>query len=430
MLPSELVNKPLHSWTLEDLNLIVARQSEESQFLEFKAQLPHGNDAKGWASGQKLHRSEKDGIAKEIVALANAYGGHVIVGIEESNDNPKRAASLAPPIPRLADCVESLRASLGDLIDPPINGLTFQPISKGSGDDAGYVVVKVPQSIHAPHGFGRPPEAFVRRADKSEPMTMRDMQNVFWEARTRRERIDGELASFSKRFQEIEMTDDVITFGVCAVSESPTQFLNIIEYLRSRAAQQPPKLFDTRPLYSAAEPPSLARGWVPTSRGAANQFGKDYKDPPTVGDWVIDEGGTVSLIARAKGQLLSFETSESAKSDYSTSPEHFVGAIKQFLDLLRLLAFGCSPKSSCWIIRCGFKTKASRFFISTPRIFSEYKKIDFEGGVFLHPILFDFSRIENSVNHLDRKIWESFGIEITDDRLFLEEKFREQWVWN
>jgi predicted HTH transcriptional regulator len=41
-----------------------------------------------------IGRVARDDIAKEIVAFANAYGGVIIIGIDETDDHPKRAAQL------------------------------------------------------------------------------------------------------------------------------------------------------------------------------------------------------------------------------------------------------------------------------------------------------------------------------------------------
>ena len=404
MLPSELAAKPLHSWSLEDLNLIVERQSEESRFLELKAQLPLSNDLKGWVTGQKLHRSEKDGIAKEIVALANAYGGHVIVGIEETNDNPKRAASLATPIPRLADCVESLRASLGDLIDPPINALTFQPILKDAGGDSGYLVVKVPQSIHAPHGFGRPPEAFVRRADKSEPMTMRDMQNVFWEARTRRERVDAELDAFAGRFRDAVAPHDGILFGICAVSENSLSVGDLEQMLSFGSKQALGLNFKLGSVRSVAKSPENFSDWVRSPFGHRLSFSYSSYS----GDWSIDETGIVALLTSTVAHPMFPETDDFGLVLLQTSPIFFLDGIKQFLDLLRVINVHARPANDRWILKFFFK-KGFRKIVVRPAEWDDLKVVNLGNGVELRPLNFDFSDPTASISSIEKKVWDCFG---------------------
>ena len=52
------------------------------------------------------------------------------------------------------------------------------PTPGGSGE--GLVIIRVAGSTQAPHGVGRPPEAYVRRGSVKEPLTMRDLHNLFW----------------------------------------------------------------------------------------------------------------------------------------------------------------------------------------------------------------------------------------------------------
>jgi Putative DNA-binding domain len=404
MLPSELANKPIHTWTLDDLNLIVARQSEESQFLEFKEQLPLNDGAKGWTAGQKLHRSEKDGLAKEIVALANAYGGHVIVGICESDDNPKRAASLAALIPRLANFVESLRSSLGDLIDPPINALMFQPILEQPASDTGYLVVKVPQSIHAPHGYGRPPEAHVRRADKSEPMTMRDMQNVFWEARTRRERIDIELSNFALRFRETAAIDDGIVFGICAVSENSLQVGDLEQMLSFSSKQALGLNFRFGTYRSVAKSPENFNNWVRSPFGHRLSFSySDYS-----GDWSIDETGIVTLLTSTAAQPMPLETDGSGVAVLRTSPKFYLDGVKQFIDLLRVVHAHARPANDKWILKLFFKKGFRKIDVKRDE-WDDPTTVNFGSGIELRPLNFDFSDPATSLTSLEGKVWDCFG---------------------
>lgn len=436
MLPSELAAKPFHLWSLEDLNLIVERQSEESQFLEFKARLPLSDDAKGWESGSKLHRSEKEGIAKAVVALANAYGGHFIVGIKDSNDNPKRAASLATPIPRLADYVESLRASLGALIDPPINALAFQPISTNNGDDSGYLVVEVPQSIHAPHGFGEPPKAFVRRADKSEPMTMRDMQNVFWEARTRRERVDAELAAFGRNFDRCKVEGKFFRFGFCAVSENQFGSQDILGYLQARDAERPSNLrdlFETGSAIPYSDGPSNYRRWLPTSRGLsqAYEFRDQFRDLDYRGEWLIDDSGCVSLTGSCEGQPprpgVNYGSDPSSPGLF-IHPANLVASLKQFLDLVRLMSLADQAFCARWIIKGWFKSGHSDFYFPAEHV--SYSKHDFTLGVDFRPITIDVENTTSWPDFLERRIWESLGVKRPEGRTFsLPDALKTGWTW-
>ena len=128
--------------------------------------------------------------------------------------------SLADPLPLVYELADRLRASLGALIDPPIPGLEIGAV--GDGDSgAGYLVIGIPRSSTGPHGFSRPPQVFVRRDDRSEPATMRDILNSFWETRSNRERIEQELARLALRLNE--MSEGDLCFQFAVVSEQPIQ---------------------------------------------------------------------------------------------------------------------------------------------------------------------------------------------------------------
>ena len=130
----------------------------------------------------------RDDIAKEIVAFANAYGGILIVGIEETDDNPRRAKSISlNQIPSVVNCAEQLERSLRAIIEPPLPMLEVRGVV--SKDGRGVLLIRVNGSPAAPHGIGRPTAAYVRRGSSSEPLTMRDLQSIFYERRTRLERV-------------------------------------------------------------------------------------------------------------------------------------------------------------------------------------------------------------------------------------------------
>jgi predicted HTH transcriptional regulator len=95
----------------QDINDLVRTGAEEGIRLEFKRALStRDGEPDRWMRNQSgIGGVARDDIAKEIVAFANAYGGVIIIGIDETDDHPKRAAQLASPqIPRVADCAECM----------------------------------------------------------------------------------------------------------------------------------------------------------------------------------------------------------------------------------------------------------------------------------------------------------------------------------
>ena len=84
---------------------------------------------------------------KEIVALANTAGGHLIIGVDEDNGSPPTATSIAP-LPRCTEMAERLLQA-AQSIGPPIPFLVA--IGIPTADSAGVVVIRVPASRMMPH---------------------------------------------------------------------------------------------------------------------------------------------------------------------------------------------------------------------------------------------------------------------------------------
>src|SRR6266446_7554706 len=90
---------PIEGIAFADIQELVSEGAEEGIRLEFKRTLPaEGGQPDRWFRDQSaIGGYARDNIAKEIVAFANAYGGIVIIGIDETGDNPKRAQSIWSP---------------------------------------------------------------------------------------------------------------------------------------------------------------------------------------------------------------------------------------------------------------------------------------------------------------------------------------------
>jgi hypothetical protein len=63
------------------------------------------------------------------VAFANAYGRVVIIGVDETDDNPKRARAIFQPhIPQISDCAERIEQALPSPLTPPLPMLEVRGI--------------------------------------------------------------------------------------------------------------------------------------------------------------------------------------------------------------------------------------------------------------------------------------------------------------
>lgn len=187
--------QPIHQKALADiawadLETLVSGAVAEGPNLEFKRTLSDANGGDDrWITHQdRIGRDAQKELAREIVAFANAYGGLLLLGIDEAAGG---TAQTITPLPRCADLAERLLRAIGDMVDPPMPGFDVRAIPSPQGNEAGVVALRVSASSAAPHGYGEPPQTYVRRVTSATPMTMRDLQSVFWDARTRRERIEA-----------------------------------------------------------------------------------------------------------------------------------------------------------------------------------------------------------------------------------------------
>jgi len=306
---TEIRTKPLDEITWDDITALAASGTAEDAMLEFKGLLPEKNGKQHPWYGDRDVMTDftRDELAAEVVALANAYGGRLIIGIAETQDRPRRAAGPAP-LPRCGKFAEQFEQALRSLIDPPIGGLLVKAIVDPGTEDTGAVMIAVPASDLAPHGIGRPPLAYVRRGTSCEPMTMRDLQSVFWDARTRRERLDAIRAR--ERAALAAKLGPNLTVGLHA--ENSVSF--------------PAELF-VRFTAITHQPLDLTHGdlgsILPRSRLAASAFGQDWRLPfgggqPSEGwapraqgyqavdegpsDWTVLQDGTISVIGTSSGE--------------------------------------------------------------------------------------------------------------------------------
>jgi Putative DNA-binding domain len=208
MAQDDLFARPIDQIKFREIEELVTEQAEEGVRLEFKKTLStsDGQPDRWMGDQSSIGRVARDDIATEVVAFANAYGGVVIIGIDETDDHPKRARQLAQ-IPRVADCAEQLARALHGIVDPPLPMLEVRGIASGASGEGisgeGVVVIRVGPSPSAPHGFGIPPKTYVRQGSESKPLSMRELQSMFFERRTRLERVTdrrNELSTFAQAF--------------------------------------------------------------------------------------------------------------------------------------------------------------------------------------------------------------------------------------
>ena len=198
----DILTKPADQLSIDDLNALINSRVQEDEQIEFKGGLPaEKGQVDPWYSGGKLKKKAKTEILEESVAFANAFGGTLILGIEEKkSSNGPGVANKISPIPRCDDLASSLELIFRDCVEPHIPGLEIAPIRTQGG--AGAVVIRVGRSRLAPHRVTLSLVCPIRQSDRCEKMTMREIQDLVLNLARGTEKLDTLLNERSERFKE------------------------------------------------------------------------------------------------------------------------------------------------------------------------------------------------------------------------------------
>lgn len=231
-------NKRISEVTDKDVRDVATRQMSEGLSVEFKREFSGGSNTP----------AAKKALAKEITALANSYGGTLILGMGE--DSSKRASAIYP----IADCrreADDLSNAVPAIIDPPIPGFECEGIET-DGAGGGVIVMRVPQSIVGPHWVtekagGTTGTCYVRRNTASVPASMRDIHQLVLSRENARGRVEVLLSDAEERakafsdWAHLEAAKGVARpigahrFSIAAVPLSPMQ----VPFLTSRTNGRP-----------------------------------------------------------------------------------------------------------------------------------------------------------------------------------------------
>jgi hypothetical protein len=198
----KILRDPLDTIDAAVIQQMCTDQVSESTELELKSDLPNRRGRKGdpWYCGENVGDYARNQIAEEVIAFANTLGGVVCLGIEESADHPKRA--VAPlPIPRVHALAQRLRQSVYDIIDPPLPILEGWGVELGTNGE-GVVLLRVPLSRRRPHRHQVSKEVFVRRADASVRVSMREIQELTLQAVSQATKIEALIEDRRRKYYE------------------------------------------------------------------------------------------------------------------------------------------------------------------------------------------------------------------------------------
>ena len=195
----EVLSKPAGQIGISDIISLIDSEVPEGEQVEFKESLStKGGSNDPWMVGKnKIGDQAKDALLKEAVGFANAYGGAVLLGIGESEAKPPVAARIVP-IQRCADLVERLKLVFRDRVEPQLPRIDIFAVP--TEGESGVVIIRVGRSRLAPHRVTRTLVCPIRRSDRCEEMSMREIQDMTLNVSRRLERLERRLSERAERF--------------------------------------------------------------------------------------------------------------------------------------------------------------------------------------------------------------------------------------
>ncbi len=105
--------KRIEQFVEADIQRVIELELKEGAHLEFKAALAtkDGSNDRWITSGDRVGDEAKRDLTKELVGFANASGGMLILGIEESGDKPPRAKCVKP-LPKVVELADRLKMGI------------------------------------------------------------------------------------------------------------------------------------------------------------------------------------------------------------------------------------------------------------------------------------------------------------------------------
>lgn len=413
----DFFRKPFDQVEWDDIEGVLGRA--ESPHLEFKETLPQKEGNRDpWLSGAtSLGRYARDQIAHEICAFANAYGGTLLLGVRDDGQRPPVAVAITP-LPRCMLLAELLEQQIQSIIDPPLPGIQVRAVAQ-PGDDSGVLVVRVPASPAAPHGVGTPPAAYVRRGTSCMPMSMREIQSAFWDARTLKERVvavrnrhSAELTSLRSRIRDSGFSQP-LKGELAALGAKGTAFrISIIPHHAMAVGPLNPRSNWLEHLlpspYSelgvqtapAFDPSGQHYGWVIKAHGA-----RCIQDGPSI--WTISADGSVCLIG--------FEKADLARADGGLAtvyPGHFAVSAAMALTVAERLRRRSGQSDVPLEVDCQFLNDGSLTADVGLRTRVPAPEPDVEIGPYL---ITTQASIPEVFRELQREIWAGFSIPFVRD---------------
>ncbi len=161
-----LYSKAISSILWSDIEQFCQQGTAENTYLDYKLDFP-GN------------------LEKTIAAMANTFGGLILIGIDETDTGQPVLPLNGIETQRGLD--ERVLNTILDTMTPPVIP-EITTCLNATGERA-IVVIRVPQSEHAPHALHKNSAVYIRTGKRNKPEEIADLERIEW-LRDRRKKAD------------------------------------------------------------------------------------------------------------------------------------------------------------------------------------------------------------------------------------------------
>ncbi|MFZ2975916.1 MAG: ATP-binding protein [Candidatus Moraniibacteriota bacterium] len=158
-----IFNKLFSEINYRDIEDLTSQKISENQNIEFKKEV--------WGRGDEDVRE----MLRDIDAIANGYGGYLIIGIEEDKDG---FAGKIHNIDKAEEERDRIFSSCIANLQPRIPGLSIKCLA---GDEGNIIIIHIPYSLRAPHiiTFRGLNQFWIRHDRQKSPMSVDEIRDAF-----------------------------------------------------------------------------------------------------------------------------------------------------------------------------------------------------------------------------------------------------------
>lgn len=196
-----IFTKPITEITYDDVVSFCQQGIREGVNLDYKEDFPNN-------------------LQKSISAFANTFGGIILIGVVEDEDNkPKPPFEGINYIAKLEDRVWNI---ILDNIYPPLFPQVWPCPPK---DNKTFVIIRIPQSNETPHAIYNNTQVYIRTGNRNKPEDLATIEQIDW-LKNRRQKSEEFRETLyrraEERYENICKTKKVsIEFGEFTLSFSP-----------------------------------------------------------------------------------------------------------------------------------------------------------------------------------------------------------------